>query len=94
MKKLRLSLDDLHVESFRTDRGAEPRGTVHARDVAGGGEAIDTDVITIVKSCYGTHCDPSCNNNTCGVSCNGTCATCNGTCNENTCYPSAPHVCC
>lgn len=93
MQKLKLSLDDLQVESFRTvpeARGAE--GTVHGNAV--GGDAVDTDMITIVKSCYGTHCDPSCNNNTCNASCNGTCATCHGTCHDPTCFASSPNICC
>ena len=95
MQKLKLSLDDLQVESFRTvPDAAGEAGTVRGNVAAGDAEIVDTDMITIVKSCYGTHCDPSCNNRTCIASCNGSCATCNGTCNDPTCFASSPHVCC
>jgi hypothetical protein len=77
MKKMKLSLDDLKVESFQTTpEGAEgDRGTVYGY--------ISCD-LTICQEC-GPTCactrDPSCNG-TCAASCNGTCyASCGGTCN-------------
>ncbi|HST60738.1 MAG TPA: hypothetical protein VLK84_18705 [Longimicrobium sp.] len=79
MRKLKLSLDDLQVESFHATRGAEVRGTVPAHDWT---EYAD-------ESCFGT-CDGGCTGPVgscgggCGTagSCYGTCInSCNGTCN-------------
>lgn len=36
MKKLRLDVESLHVESFATDEGSGSRGTVHGRSAATG----------------------------------------------------------
>ncbi|HEU0012332.1 MAG TPA: hypothetical protein VFQ45_01540 [Longimicrobium sp.] len=91
--KLRLDLDQLHVESFDTHPGeAQRRGTVHGHQqycyycccypcCCGGGTAHTAcGQYTCAASCNGT-CDASCNG-TCDASCNGTCvASCNGTCN-------------
>lgn len=100
MQKLKLSLDDLKVESFRTvwdenAHGGTVRGNVFGEpDEAEPGVIIDTDAITIAKSCYATNCGASCNNNSCNASCNGSCATCHGTCHDPTCFPSSPRICC
>jgi hypothetical protein len=62
MRKLRLAIDDLRVESFDTMRAAEEKGTVFGVQATYWGEA----------SCY----DPTCvgfNTCTCGESCGGTC---------------------
>lgn len=98
MKKLRLRMDDLRVESFATLGGpAQPRGTVrgHEPTVMCSGTCTAnpdcTDVFacetygdcTLAGSCEGT-CGNSCDV-TCQVSCYGTCdATCNS-CVETDC---------
>lgn len=71
MKKLRLELDELQIESFGTDADeAESRGTV-----AGQNEP------PVTQSCGGT-CVNTCNScvntclNTCQASCYATCSTC------------------
>lgn len=95
MKKLRLELDALRVESFETAIAREPRGTVHGRGW--------TDVVVYCRTdrpvgeCYPTNydlafgtddsgdCSISCNA-TCAASCNGTCdGSCNGTCAASWC---------
>ena len=68
MKKLKLEMDDLRVDSFEVREGTEERGTVEGRYVT----------FTCDASCGGT-CD-SCMDtclNTCPDSCWNTCATCN-----------------
>jgi hypothetical protein len=82
MKRLKLSLENLEVESFTTDgRSLVDRGTVHGqlnRD-PGSGECSDSS--DTFQLCLGT---AACHSEqyTCAVSCNGTCAggTCYGTC--------------
>ena len=54
MKKLKLQLDALRVESYETARSAAAPGTVHAHD--------DT-IITRLG-------DPTCGGNTCNYACN------------------------
>ena len=71
MKKMKLSLDDLKVESFQTtpDAGEGEKGTVFG---------YLTQDLTICDTC--DTCNASCNG-TCNASCGGTCGnTCNGTC--------------
>lgn len=100
MKKLRLDLDHLRVESFDTSGGgAAPRGTVRGAarhptleesydPSCLGGDSCD-------GSCGDTclSCDASCINGTCYASCNGTCAaSCNGTCVAS-CYGSCDVTC-
>jgi hypothetical protein len=87
MRKLKLSLDELQVESFHANANGSLRGTVPGNEWT---EHAD-------ESCFGT-CDGGCTkdwgscnggcgtgvscNGTCVASCNGTCAaSCNGTCN-------------
>jgi hypothetical protein len=77
MRKLKLSLDELQVESFHANSNGSLRGTVPGNEWT---EHAD-------ESCFGT-CDGGCTrdwgscNGTCAGSCNGTCvASCNGSCN-------------
>jgi len=80
MRKLKLSLDSLQVESFHANESDSLRGTVPGH--SGATQHAD-------ESCFGTcvsFCtrDGSCD--TCAGSCNGTCyntcgATCYATCN-------------
>jgi hypothetical protein len=78
MRKLKLSLDELQVDSFHATGPEARRGTV-----AGNSWTQHAD-----ESCFGT-CDGGCTvwgscNGGCGsggASCNGTCvASCNGSC--------------
>ncbi len=84
MKKLRLSLDDISVDSFPTSSLVNRTGTV-----AGHGMS-DTTCFQVICDCptgSGHGCvtdEPSCNG-TCDASCNGTCAaSCNGGCGGET----------
>ena len=91
MKKIRLDLDMLSVESFRTtDDGADARGTVqaHIPIETEGRECESIDV------CTNWDCEPctcvtdcgTCYDNTCGPTYCGTCETQCGTCD--------PYCCC
>jgi len=90
MKKLRLSLEELAVESFTTQRDAPVRGTVAGNQTTG--VQIICDCPTngyentcrdCSNSCLGT-CEASCNG-TCDASCNGTCDGCTETVDDWTC---------
>jgi hypothetical protein len=75
MKKLKLHLDDLRIDSFTTTPSERPKGTVF-------GEQCTCWTQCTCPGC--PTCDASCNG-TCYASCNGTCAatcdaSCNGTC--------------
>ena len=67
MKKLKLAVDDLSVESFDIRREDEERGTVHGLNpTASCPESCPNTCASCVNTCL----------NTCGNSCWGTCATC------------------
>jgi hypothetical protein len=94
MRKLKLSLDALQVDSFHATAGASARGTVPGHSWT---QYAD-------ESCFGT-CDGGCTrdwgscNGGCGsggVSCYGTCnASCNGTCNATCgCPPGTDYTAC
>ena len=78
MKKLKLHLEDLRIDSFHTTPSEKPRGTVF-------GEQCTCWTACGQNTCPGCPtCDASCNG-TCYASCNGSCAatcdaSCNGTC--------------
>jgi len=59
MKKLRLNVEALAVESFRTAPGVEPLGTVHAQEG------------TLQSRCEYTCVEPTCEGVTCYTSCGG-----------------------
>ncbi len=98
MKKLKLHLDDLRIDSFSTTSAAKPRGTVF-------GEQCTCYTQCTCPGC--PTCDASCNGTcgaTCDASCNGTCDGCTweASCGGNTCdytcggYATAPgpdHFC-
>ena len=71
MKKLKLQLDDLLVDTFYTSGGQKEKGTVFGEQC------------TCYTQCTCPGC-PTCNascNGTCNASCNGSCdASCGGTC--------------
>jgi hypothetical protein len=69
MKKQKLDVDQLTVESFETAGPDAVRGTVRANETG------DTDCHP-VWTCWDT-CDP---NATCGLSCNGSCLATRGLC--------------
>lgn len=86
MKKVKLNLDDLRVESFATTPPASSgRGTVF-------GQATEPQTCGAGATCYqtctevGVTCVNPCTGNTCGASCGGTCFedTCD-TCPQVTC---------
>ena len=71
MRKLRLQLEDLRIESFTTTSSQKEKGTVF-------GEQCTCQTACSCPGC--PTCDASCNG-TCGGTCAGTCeASCNGTC--------------
>ncbi|HEY0020667.1 MAG TPA: hypothetical protein VGC13_30490 [Longimicrobium sp.] len=78
MKKLKLTVDELHVESFRTDdEEAFPRGTVH-------GNASDSTCMQRICECSGdTDWDVSCG------TCNAVEYTCYNTCPSHFNCPTA-----
>ena len=90
MIKLRLTLDDLHIDSFSTTPVKRANGTVY-------GEQCTCPTACTCPGC--PTCDASCNGTcaTCDASCNGTCGdSCDcGTvydvsCNNNSCDYSCP----
>ncbi len=90
MKKLRLELDELQVESFTIDRGEDERGTVEGH--------ISARCSAGDRTCNGG--DTCVNGNTCGgeVSCAGSCPDpCtneNSYCFNNSCFNcSYPQIC-
>jgi hypothetical protein len=90
MKKIRLDLDALSVESFDTSNGTDAKGTV-----VGHGPPTDAvDCETVDLSC-GSGCFACTSPNYCGTldtDC-GTCATYCGTCNTD-CGTCDPYCCC
>ena len=85
MKKLRLSVEDIAVESFATLPQGARRGTV------GGHGYSDTTCNQIICDCPTNGYEHTCN--TCQASCNGSCeASCDGTC-VNCPGPSAGGTC-
>ena len=85
MRKLRLQLEDLRIDSFDTTPAPKEKGTVFGEQCTCytqctcPGCPTCANYVTCDASCNGT-CDASCNG-TCGASCNGTCgATCDWTC--------------
>ena len=73
MKKMRLDIEQLAVESFGTAGPARPRGTVR-------GHVPETQ---LYPTCYLTECGQNTCAETCGNSCHGTCGE--ATCGEATC---------
>ena len=79
MEKVRLTLDELQVQSFATTDGpADARGTVRAHDAP-------TDQLECPTAC------PEWDTcwNTCGESCGGSCASCDcasAECSADTCF--------
>ena len=81
MKKMKLNLDALGVESFDTSGADAKRGTVFGEQCTCYTNCTCPGCPTCYASCNGT-CGGTCGENTCAASCNGTCgaATCDYTC--------------
>jgi hypothetical protein len=110
MAKLKLDIDMLRVESFETQTAARGRGTVEGHVLEPGlviGEPvpatndvklcldswINTCVTARLSECPGE----TCNQITCGASCQQTCETCYGPTCVTACLPtcfSGGEVCC
>lgn len=80
MRKLKLEIESLAVESFAPDASANDAGTVRAYLTAYYELCQDTD--TWQQSCT---CEPTCNAQTCYQCPTGTCATGCGTCKGAAC---------
>jgi hypothetical protein len=82
MKKLRLQLEDLQIDSFQTTPAEKPKGTVF-------GEQCTCYTQCTCPGC--PTCDASCNG-TCDASCNGTC-NCSGATCDASCYGTCEWTC-
>jgi hypothetical protein len=91
MKKLRLHLEDLRIDSFQTTSAEKPKGTVFGEQCTCYTNCTCPGCPTCDASCNGT-CD--CSGATCDASCNGTCdtycATWDNSCDGRTC-PTAEY---
>jgi len=110
MPKLKLEIDALRVESFETHPAARAQGTVEGHALAPGevivmpapdtndvklclDSWINTCVTARISECPGE----TCNQLTCGASCQATCETCFGPTCVTACLgtcPSGGPVCC
>jgi hypothetical protein len=84
MKKLKLSLDALEVQSFTTAANARSRGTVHGEQEC----TCDTCTYPNCETCNATCPD------TCGNSCAGTCYSCDTYCKTMEHYATCDYVSC
>jgi hypothetical protein len=89
MKKLRLELDRLRVETFELAAPGAASGTVAGHDSATGPEEPDTIVSTC--DCPPTAGQATCGNPTCAWTC--TCPGTSVTCGEYTCNHTCPDSC-
>jgi hypothetical protein len=79
VKKLKLHLEDLRIDSFQTTPAEKPKGTVFGEQCTCHTQCTCPGCPTCNASCNGT-CGASCEA-TCGGTCEWTCeASCNGTC--------------
>ena len=87
MRKLKLQLEDLRIDSFTTTGSRKEKGTVY-------GEQCTCQTACTCPGC--PTCDASCNG-TCGGTCAATCnASCYGTCDYScdggfSCYQTCNH---
>ncbi|HEX6910300.1 MAG TPA: hypothetical protein VF142_07890 [Longimicrobium sp.] len=91
MNKLRLQLEDLHIDSFTTTPAGKPKGTVFGEQCTCYTQCTCPGCPTCDASCNGT-CDASCNG-TCDASCNGTCLTCDAACQSGGTCPGEGRTC-
>jgi hypothetical protein len=78
MRKLKLQLDDLQVDTFQTTPAEKPKGTVFGEQCTCYTNCTCPGCPTCYASCNGT-CGGTCDG-TCGASCAGTCDTCGDAC--------------
>lgn len=80
MKKIRLSLSELKVDSFETIKQPKNIGTIKGNLTATESPQCKSEYdCNTYKTCDATCldlCDPPPSNNTCDISCNGTCVSC------------------
>lgn len=94
MKKLRLELDALRVESFSTAGEARGRGTVHGNAPVEPPELYTQSEDPVQCQTQGYTCLASCNGScnscySCDGTCHGSCLTqCDPSCNR--CFPEYP----
>jgi len=74
MRKLKLEVDDLRIDSFVVDEAEEARGTVAGQNEPAYTASCDGSCVNTCNSCVNTCL------NTCQASCWNTCGTCNATC--------------
>jgi hypothetical protein len=88
MRKLKLHLEDLRIDSFTTTPAEKPKGTVFGEQCTCYTQCTCPGCPTCYASCNGT-CDASCNGS-CGASCD---ASCGGTCDYACEYTAAGDTC-
>jgi hypothetical protein len=87
MNKLKLRLDDLHIDSFDTTAPQKAKGTVFGEQCTCYTQCTCPGCPTCYASCNGS-CDASCNG-TCVATCGSTCEnTCQNSCYDDTCFVS------
>ncbi|HEX6373514.1 MAG TPA: hypothetical protein VF006_31605 [Longimicrobium sp.] len=96
MRKLKLELDSLVVQSFETTTPEGPaRGTVHGRAEAGPDTPYCGTVDVNCKYTEQYSCEGTCED-TCAESCYGSCHSCIASCSPScylTCGASCPNTC-
>ncbi len=93
MKKIKLSINELKVESFATISAQKPKGTVKMQ-ISGYDNTICISEIPDPNCTIYQECRDTMGIITCAGTCKNTCnETCNITCNGNyTCIHSCPHT--
>jgi hypothetical protein len=84
MRKLKLQLEDLMIDSFTTTPAEKAKGTVFGEQCTCYTACTCPGCPTCYASCGGS-CDATCNG-TCGATCDWSCGgTCEYSCNGDTC---------
>jgi len=92
VNKLKLHLEDLHVDTFQTTSAEKPKGTVFGEQCTCYTQCTCPGCPTCYASCNGS-CDASCNG-TCAASCDATCGgSCDWTCNDTCNYSCGGYSC-
>ncbi|HYH78546.1 MAG TPA: hypothetical protein VEX86_02085 [Longimicrobium sp.] len=99
MRKLKLEVDALAVESFETAPGTAGTGTVRGQALAPGPDNPESRIWSCNGSCVTCtdcntciSCQVTCFDATC-ISCQ-TCATCGESCGRTLCHATFPDNCC
>jgi hypothetical protein len=88
MKKLRLNLDSLHVDSFQTASPVSGHGTVRPHENT---EPQEPESIVATCECPGNTGNCGTANATCYWSCGADCS--NATCGNDTCWGTCANTC-